>query len=66
MFGQPRSEGIEQARAMGMKTRSTFTEALKDAERYVGTEPKILALPKAFRTASVHLMMKDSEPHPDP
>ena len=53
------------ARAMGMKTRATFTEALQDAERYVGANPKILALPKAFRTASVHLMMKDSAPHPD-
>ncbi|MGB7339202.1 MAG: lactate racemase domain-containing protein [Phototrophicaceae bacterium] len=52
------------ARSMGMKTRANFTEALKDAERYVGKTPKILALPKAFRTASVHLMMKNSQPHP--
>lgn len=48
------------ARSMGMKTRATFSEALKDAERYVGENPRILALPKAFRTASVHLMMKEN------
>jgi hypothetical protein len=47
------------ARAMGMKTRSTFAEALKNAERYTGPHPKILALPRTFRTAAVHLMMQD-------
>ena len=46
------------ARAMGMKTRATFAEALADAERYVGKDPKILALPRTFKTAGVHLMMK--------
>jgi hypothetical protein len=51
------------ARAMGMKTRATFAEALKDAERYTGPDPKILALPRCFRTAAVHLMMAD-EPIP--
>ena len=51
------------ARGMGMKTRSTFEEALKDAEKYVGREPKILALPETFTRASVHLMMQgDSLP----
>lgn len=51
------------ARAMGMKTRSTFEEALNDAQRYVGSEPRILALPKCFTTAAVHLMMaNDSVP----
>ncbi len=45
------------ARAMGMKTRATFEAALNDAQRYSGTDPKILALPKTFRTAAVHLMM---------
>lgn len=48
------------ARAMGLKTRATFEEALRDATRYVGDEPKILALPKTFTTASVHLMMADA------
>lgn len=48
------------ARAMGMKTRSTFEEALKDAEKYTGKDANILALPKAFKTASVHLCMKHS------
>ena len=51
------------ARSMGMKTRQTFQDALKDAERYTGSEPHILALPKAFKTAAVHLMMKN-EPMP--
>ncbi len=47
------------ARAMGMKTRATFDQALKDARKYTGDEPKILALPRTFRTAGVHLTMKD-------
>ncbi len=47
------------ARSMGMKTRATFEEALADAKKYVGGSPRILALPKAFKTASVHLCMKD-------
>ncbi len=51
------------ARAMGMKTRATIQEALSDAERYTGAQPKILALPKCFKTAAVHLMMAD-EPLP--
>jgi len=47
------------ARGMGMKTRATFEEALKDARKYTGENPNILALPRTFRTAGVHLMMKD-------
>ncbi|MBA7574713.1 hypothetical protein ES708_16528 [subsurface metagenome] len=46
------------ARGMGMKTKATFADALKDAERYVGANPKILALPRTFKTAGVHLMMQ--------
>ncbi len=49
------------ARGMGMKTRATFEEALADARKYTGKNPSILALPKAFKTASVHLCMKDSQ-----
>ncbi|MFA5853154.1 MAG: hypothetical protein WC820_10655, partial [Spirochaetales bacterium] len=49
------------ARSMGMKTRSTFEEALEDAKKYVGGEPRVLALPKAFKTAAVHLCMKDGQ-----
>jgi hypothetical protein len=49
------------ARAMGMKTRATFTDALRDAKRYTGTDPKILALPRTFKTAGVHLMMANEE-----
>lgn len=55
--------GAEQpgyARGMGLKTRSTFEEALADAEKkYVGENPNILALPLTFKTTSVHLCMKN-------
>lgn len=48
------------ARAMGMKTRATFEEALADAKKkYVGEEPNILALPRTFKTAGVHLTMAE-------
>jgi hypothetical protein len=47
------------ARGMGMKTRATFEEALKDAQKIVGQNPNILALPKTFKTAAVHLCMKE-------
>ena len=48
------------ARGMGMKTRSTFEEALEDAKRkYLGPNPNILALPKAFTTSAMHICMKD-------
>ena len=47
------------ARGMGMKTRATIEEALKDAEKYVGRNPKILALPLTFKCAGVHLHMKE-------
>ncbi len=48
------------ARGMGMKTRPTFEEALTDAKKkYVGENPRILALPRTFTTGAVHLCMKD-------
>ena len=48
------------ARGMGLKTRATFAEALADAKRkHVGDKPNILALPRAFKTAAVHLCMKN-------
>lgn len=48
------------AREIGLKTRATFEEALEDAKKkYVGNNPNILALPKTFKTAAVHLCMKD-------
>lgn len=47
------------ARQMGMKTRATFEEALKDAERYTGDNPNILALPMAFTRAAMHLGPKE-------
>lgn len=61
------------ARGMGMKPVATFADALRDARKYTGNgsagsgergydggsrEPNILALPRTFRTAGVHLMMK--------
>ena len=53
-----REPGI--ARGMGLKTRATVEEALTDAmKKIVGPDPNILALPKAFTTAAVHLCMKD-------
>lgn len=52
-----------EARQMGLKTRATFEEALEDAmKKYVGPNPNILALPLTFKTAAVHLCMKD-EPY---
>ena len=48
------------ARGMGLKTRASFEEALEDAKKkFVGPNPNILALPLTFRTAAVHLCMKD-------
>ena len=48
------------ARGMGLKTRATFEEALADAkQKYVGENPNILALPKAFKLGAAHLCMKD-------
>ena len=50
------------ARGMGLKTRATFEEALADAmKKYVGPNPKILALPLTFKTGAVHLCMKDDD-----
>lgn len=58
--------GAEQpgfARGMGLKTRATFEEALADAmEKYVGSNPNILALPQTFTKSAVHLCMK-SQPY---
>ncbi len=47
------------ARSMGLKTRATFEEALKDAtNKFTGPNPRILALPQAFKLSAVHLCMK--------
>lgn len=49
------------ARSMGLKTSATFEEALADAMRkHVGPNPNILALPRTFKTAAVHLCMKET------
>jgi len=56
-----RDPGI--ARAMGLKTRATFGEALADAQKkYLPSNPAILALPRTFTTGAVHLCMKN-EPY---
>lgn len=48
------------ARGIGLKTRATFEAALQDAQRkYVGERPHILALPRAFTTAAMHICMRD-------
>ena len=50
------------ARGMGLKTRATFEEAIADAKKkYVGENPRILALPQAFKLSAVHLCMKDED-----
>lgn len=55
-----REPGI--ARAMGLKTRATFEEALEDAcRKFVGASPNILALPKTFKLGAVHLCMKSGK-----
>lgn len=51
------------ARAMGCKTRATFEEALEDARKIVGDKPNILALPRTFKTAAVHLCMENEPDH---
>ncbi|MEE8681482.1 MAG: lactate racemase domain-containing protein [Olsenella sp.] len=48
------------ARSMGLKTRATFEEAIKDAtDKYTDGHPNILALPGAYVSAVPHLCMKD-------
>jgi hypothetical protein len=48
------------ARAMGLKTRATFEEALEDAKKkFVGENPNILALPMTFKLGAVHLCMSE-------
>ena len=50
------------ARGMGLKTRATFEEALADAmKKYVGPNPRILALPQTFKVGAFHLCMKDDD-----
>lgn len=52
------------ARAMGLKTRASFEEALEDARKIVGKNPRILALPQTFKLGAVHLMM-ENDPYPE-
>lgn len=50
------------ARSMGLKTRKSFEAALEDAKKIVGDHPNILALPRTFKTAAVHLCMENDPP----
>lgn len=44
------------ARGMGFRTTSSFTDAFKDAERFVGKNPRILCTPECFSGGvGVHL-----------
>jgi nickel-dependent lactate racemase len=45
------------ARSMGTIPTNTFEDALKQAEKYVGKNPRILVQEKAFTAVSVHLKM---------
>ncbi|SKA39367.1 lactate racemase domain-containing protein [Consotaella salsifontis] len=48
------------ARGMGFKPVSTFEEALRQAERYVGKNPRVLCTPEAFSGGTaVHLQLKN-------
>jgi nickel-dependent lactate racemase len=42
------------ARGMGCIPTDTFAQALRQAERYVGKNPRVLVIPEAFRGAGVH------------
>ena len=44
-----------------VEIRGLFSFYVKQYESYTGRNPKILALPRTFRTAAVHLMMADDE-----
>jgi len=46
------------ARSMGCIPTVDIQEALKKAEKYVGNNPKIVALPDVFASVPVHLHMK--------
>jgi hypothetical protein len=53
------AQAPELAQVMGLKTRATFEETLRDAQQeYLGANPNILALPGAFLRPGVHLDMK--------
>lgn len=43
------------ARGMGMTPTRTFADALKQAEKYVGKNPRVLVIPEAFTQTAVHL-----------
>lgn len=55
----PGAEKPGYARGMGCIPTKTFAEALTQAERRVGKNPRILVIPEAFRSVGVHLYLKD-------
>jgi hypothetical protein len=43
---------------MGFRTANSFEQALKDAQRYVGQNPRILCTPECFSgQAPIHLKL---------
>ena len=55
----PGTRNPRYARGMGCIPTKTFAEALARAERIVGRNPRILAVPEAFRGVGVHLYLRD-------
>lgn len=47
------------ARGMGCIPTRTFAEALAQAERLVGKNPRILVMPEAFRYVGVHFYLQE-------
>jgi lactate racemase len=54
----PGAKSPAYARGMGCIPTKTFDDALRQAERYVGKNPRILVMPEAFRAAGVHLELR--------
>lgn len=49
------------ARGMGMRSRSTVEECVAEALRLKGPDARILALPRAFKRAAVHLCLQSDD-----
>ncbi len=54
----PGAQEPDFARGMGCIPTSTFAGALEQARPHVGQNPRILAIPEAFRGVGVHLFMQ--------
>ncbi len=56
----PGARKLGHARAMGCISTAAIADALRQAERYVGKNPRILALPDVFASVPVHLHIRGS------